>query len=103
MNWAARLFSLCDEGNYTPSLSLGERTGFHNADLIADAALVVLVMSVNLESVLNDLTVDGVLYVVRNSNGNGLVHLVAYNKSDSYFSEVSVFHFLLPPYAFFSF
>ena len=33
----------------------------------------------------------------------GLVHLVANNKSDSYFSEVSVFHLLLPPYAFFSF
>ena len=86
MNCAARLFSLFDDGNYTPSLSLGERTGFHNADLIADAALVVLVMSVNLERLVNELTVEGVLYVVRISNGNGLVQLVANNKYDSYFS-----------------
>ena len=37
-------FSLFDDFNNTPSLVLGQRAGFHNFNLVADAALVVFVM-----------------------------------------------------------
>ena len=49
-------------------------------------------MSLQLVGSLNDLTDNRVLYIILNSNDNGLVHLVADNLTCTGLSQISLFH-----------
>ena len=59
---------------------------FHYFYSITDAALIVLIMSFQLNGFLNDLTDHWVLYVVLDCYNDGLIHLVAYHFTDTGFS-----------------
>src|SRR5699024_6636893 len=58
---------------------------------IADAALVVLVVSLQLVGILYNLLVQRMLYMLLNSNHDCLIHFIAYDLADTRFSQIS-FH-----------
>ena len=85
------LLGLLDNFGYSPSLILGKGTGLHHAHAVADVALVVFVMRLQLHRTLDDLFVKGMLYAVLNGDNDGLIHLVADHFTDTSFSQIS-FH-----------
>src|SRR5690606_26222535 len=60
-----------------PTLGRRERPGLHDQDPVTDAALVLLVVSLELVVAAHDLAVEGVLDTVLDGDHDGLVHLVA--------------------------
>ncbi len=90
-----RLSSLLNDGNNSPSLSLGQRSCLHDLYCVADAAFVLLVMSLQCIGLLDDFSDYGVFYMVFNRNNDCLVHLVADDLADTDFSKIS-FHGLSP-------
>ena len=72
--WTLRLF---EDLHNAPALGGRQRAGLHDEDEIADAALVVLVVNLDLLVLAHDLAVEGVLDAVLDLDDNGLVHLVA--------------------------
>ena len=71
-------------------LSLGQRSRLHNLYGIADAALVVLVVSLQLVGLLYNLLVTGMLYMLLDRNHDGLIHFIAYDLADTRFSQISL-------------
>jgi hypothetical protein len=70
---------------------MGQRSGFRNKYLVAYAALVVFIMDFESYRALNDFAVFLVLYVLLDSDDDGLIHLVADDNADSVFSQISFF------------
>jgi len=91
-----KLLSLFDNFNQSPSLGLGQRSGFHYFNGITDAADVVFVVSMDLGGALDDLAISGVLNVVCDGYYDGLVHLIADNLTHSGLSECAFCHFCIP-------
>src|SRR5687767_3151875 len=76
--------------NQSPSLSLAQGTGFHNANSIAYGALIFLIMSVEFGSLLYELTVNRVFYFSFYRYSYGFFHFVAGNHPGSCFTQISV-------------
>src|SRR5689334_14453156 len=72
-----RSLGLLDDRDEAPTLGGGQRTGLHDLDPVADAALVVLVVRLQLDRATHDLAVQGVLHAVLDGHDDRLVHLVA--------------------------
>src|SRR3982750_3167765 len=81
-----RLFYLFNHFNKSPAFGLAQRTGFHDLHHITDTALILVIMSMELGSLLNELTVDRVFHFTFNRNGDGFGHLVAGHYTNSYLS-----------------
>src|SRR5687767_6030546 len=71
------LLGLLEDLHDAPALRGGQRAGLHHEDPVADAALVLLVMRLELARAAQDLAVQGVLDPVLDGHDHGLVHLVA--------------------------
>ena len=80
-----RLFRLLDDLDNTPSLGFGKRSCLHEPNLVAHAAFVPVVLCVQLQGPLHDLSVQRVLDVVLDCDDNGLVHFIADNQTASSF------------------
>ena len=89
------LLSLFDDLYQSPTLVLGQRASLHNLNGVAYAALVVLVMSLQLVGSLDNLLIKRMLYAVRDSNDNRLVHLVRNDLADSCLAESSISSFVV--------
>src|SRR5699024_6588167 len=70
------LFRLLDDLNHAPPLVLGQGAGLHDAHAVTHAALVVLIVSLQLVGSLNDLLVQGMGHAVGDGDHHGLVHLI---------------------------
>src|SRR5712691_1364788 len=71
------LFRLLHNGHDPPALVARERPGLHDPDLVADLALVLLVVCFEPGRLLNVLLVLGVLLEGLDADDHGLIHLVA--------------------------
>src|SRR5689334_2836064 len=71
------LLGLLEDGHHAPALGGRQRAGLHDLDPVADAALVLLVVSLELDGAAHDLAVQRVLHAVLDGHDDGLVHLVA--------------------------
>ena len=93
------LLSLFDDLYESPSLVLGQGTALHHLDGIADAALVVLVVGLQLVGSLDDLLVQRMRHAVFHSDYDGLVHLIGKDLTNPGLAESSCIftHFALPP------
>ncbi len=85
-NAASFLLNLLHHFNQSPTLGLAKRASFHDLYNITDAALIFVVMSMELGSLLYELTIDRVLYFSFYRNSNGLSHLIAGNNTYPCFS-----------------
>src|SRR6476660_5125626 len=74
---ARGLLRLLEDLHDAPPLGGGQRTGLHEQDPVADAALVLLVVRLQLAGAPHDLAVQRVLDAVLDGHDHGLVHLVA--------------------------
>jgi hypothetical protein len=74
----------------SPSFSLAQGTGFHNANNIAYGTLILFIMSVEFGSLFYELTIDRVLYFSFYRNSYGFFHFVAGNHPGSCFAQISV-------------
>src|SRR5690606_18443720 len=68
---------LFEDLHHAPALGGRKRPGLHDQHPVTDAALVLLVVSLELVVAAHDLAVEGVLDTVLDSDHDGLVHLVA--------------------------
>jgi hypothetical protein len=75
-----------------PAFCFAEGAAFHDFYYVADAALVFLVMRMELGSLLHEFSIDGVLNFTLYSHGNGLIHFVAAYHADPGFTKISGFH-----------
>src|SRR5947209_18131237 len=76
--WTIRsLLGLFHDLEHAPSLLLGERTGLGDADEVAHAALVLLVVHLELGSLLDRLAIQSVCLRRADLEDDGLVHLVS--------------------------
>lgn len=73
----AGLFCFLDNLDQPPALCLADGTGLHDLHHIAGTGLALLIMRMELRRLLYELTVDGMLYLSFNGNGNGFGHFVA--------------------------
>ena len=80
------LFGSFDYFDQTPAFVLAERAGFHNPDGVTDIALVFLIVSHKSGGLFHELTILWVFHFAFDQNYDGLVHLVAHNNTDSFFS-----------------
>src|SRR5436309_266269 len=71
------LLGLLEDLDDAPALGGRERTGLHDLDPVAHAALVLLVVRLELAGAPHDLAVERVLDAVLDQDDDGLVHLVA--------------------------
>src|SRR6476660_6678815 len=71
------LLGLLEDLHDAPTLRCGQRTRLHEQDPVADAALVLLVVRLQLAGAAHDLAVQRVLDAVLDGHDHGLVHLVA--------------------------
>ena len=76
----------------TPSLVLGQRTGLHNLNTVADSALVLFVVCLQANGSLDNLLIQRVFYIIDDSYNDSLIHLIADNQADSGFSQISLSH-----------
>ena len=105
-NWAFTLaarnigMQLFNDFDHAPALVLAEGAGLHHADGIADAALVVLVVRLELIRPADDLLIGLVRNVVSDGHDDGLVHLVGDDLANAHLtgSRSVLVHFLLPPH-----
>src|SRR5688500_13853274 len=70
------LLGLLDDLDDAPALGGRQRAGLHDQDPVADAALVLLVVRLQLAGAAHDLAVERVLDAVLDGHDHGLVHLV---------------------------
>src|SRR4051794_6511299 len=75
--WAPVLLGLLEDLHDAPALRRRQRTGLHDQDPVADAAVVLLVVGLELRRTTQDLAVERVLDPVLDRDHDGLVHLVA--------------------------
>ena len=80
------LFGSFDYINQAPAFVFAERAGFHNPDGVSDIAFVFLVVSHKFGGLFNKLPVLWVFHFAFHHNDYGLVHLVAHDNTDSFFS-----------------
>src|SRR5689334_5658566 len=80
-NWCWLLLGLLEHGHDAPALRGRQRTGLHDLDPVADAALVGLVVGLQLHGPAHDLAVERVLHAVLDGHDDGLVHLVAHHEA----------------------
>src|SRR3954468_8607090 len=71
------LLGLLEDLDDAPALGGRQRPGLHDLDLVADDALVLLVVRLELAGATHDLAVETVLHAVLHEDHHGLVHLVA--------------------------
>src|SRR5919107_4298578 len=71
------LLGLLEDLDDAPALGGRQRTGLHDPDPVADAALVLLVVRLQLAGAAQDLAVQRVLDAVLDGDDHGLLHLVA--------------------------
>src|SRR5512139_624679 len=71
------LLGLLEDLDDAPALGGRQRTGLHDQDPVADAALVLLVVRLELAGAPHDLAVQRVLHSVLDGDDDGLLHLVA--------------------------
>src|SRR3954454_4044717 len=71
------LLGLLEDLDDTPALGRRQRTGLHDQDPVADAAVVLLVVRLELRRTPQDLAVQRVLDPVLDRDHDRLVHLVA--------------------------
>src|SRR5699024_9096636 len=82
---APSLLGLLDDLNQAPALFAAERTGFHHQNAVAHAALVVLVVRLELGGTVHNLAVQRMTHAGADGHNNGLVHLVADNHAGAGF------------------
>src|SRR4051795_601507 len=75
------LLGLLEDLHDAPALGGRQRTGLHDLDPVADAALVLLVVRLELARAPHDLAVERVLDPVLDKDNHGLVHLVAHHQT----------------------
>src|SRR4051794_39557000 len=71
------LLGLLEDADHAPALGRRQRAGLHEQDPVADAALVLLVVRLQLAGPAQHLAVQRVLHSVLDGHDHGLVHLVA--------------------------
>src|SRR3954453_14398829 len=71
------LLGLLEDLHDAPALGGGQRPGLHDQDAVADAAVVLLVVGLELRRTPQPLAVQRVLDAVLDRDHDGLVHLVA--------------------------
>src|SRR5690606_1143827 len=71
------LLGLLENLDHAPPLGGRQRAGLHDQHPVADAAVVLLVVRLQLGIAPQDLAVEGVLDAVLDGDHDGLVHLVA--------------------------
>src|SRR5689334_20896186 len=74
--WIMWLLRSLDDLDDAPALGRRQRAGLDNRHPVADAALVGLVVRLQLAGAAKDLAVQGVLHPVLDGHDDGLVHLV---------------------------
>src|SRR2546423_13838809 len=79
--WSSSLLHHLD---HAPPLVLGDGTRLHDADQVADPALVALVVSLEILTALNDLLVERMAAQVGDLHHHRLVHLVRYHAPGPY-------------------
>src|SRR5215475_10485215 len=72
-----------------PALRGRQRTGLHQEDPVADAALVLLVVRLELARSPHDLAVERVLDPILDGHDDGLVHLVAHHETLAYLAKAA--------------
>ena len=80
------LLHFFDDFYKAPALGLREGTGLHEADSVADRALVILVVGVIFLCLVDKLTVDGMFLLPLHHYGDGLVAFVGGDNPDTFFS-----------------
>src|SRR5690606_13387978 len=73
----------------TPALLLAEGARLHDPDGVSNTGGVVLVMGHELGRTVDELPIDRMLYLAVNRNGDRLLHLIADDLADPFFSKVS--------------
>ena len=81
-----QLLHFLNDLHQSPTLCFAQRAGFVDADNVADAGFVFLVVSMETGGLFNELTVNGVFHLTLNGNGDGFIHLVAGNYANSFFA-----------------
>src|SRR5712691_1379701 len=94
------LFRLLHNGHDPPALVARERPGLHDPDLVADLALVLLVVCFEPGRLLNVLLVLGVLLEGLDADDHGLIHLVADDGAGPRFAHGAIDRFLFVGHAF---
>ena len=74
-----RLAGLLDDLDQAEVLVLGKRTALLDADAVADAGFLVLIVGLHLGVGAQDLAVKGVLLAVLELDDDGLLHLVGHD------------------------
>ena len=70
---------------------MAKRTGLHDADGVANATLVVLVMGLDLGGAVHDFAIQRMANAILNRDGDGLVHLVADDDANAGLAHTSYF------------
>ena len=84
------LLGALDDLDQPPVLILGNGACLHNQHLIADIALVLLVVRLELNGVLDDLFIQRMLFAAFDRDDDRLVHFIGNDLADSGFSERSI-------------
>src|ERR1700680_4622293 len=88
--WIIRLLGLLDYFEQAPALLFGDGARFRDADEVADAALVLLVVDLELGALLHGLLVEPVRFGRADLNDDRLVHFVRDHRSKTNFSLTTV-------------
>src|SRR5699024_4877455 len=74
---------LLDDLNHAPALVLGQGAGLHHTNTVTYAALVQLVVSLQLVGALDNLLIQRVGHAVGDGDHHGLIHLIRNHQADS--------------------
>jgi small subunit ribosomal protein S5 len=93
---STELSCLLDHFDETPMFITAQRSCLHQTDTVADAALVVLVVSFHFDCTSDVFLVKRMAHVLRYGDDDGLVHLVADHDANALFSIIALAHSFSP-------